>query len=51
LRTKLRRYMDRKYDNGVTGAEPITGGASGAIENIDDLPPAVRWAMKIAKRP
>jgi serine/threonine protein kinase len=51
LRTKLRRYMDRKYDNGSTSAEPITGGASGAIENIDDLPPAVRWAMKIANRP
>ncbi len=43
LRTKLRRYMDSKYANGAKGAEPT--------ENIDDLPPAVRWAMKIAKRP
>ncbi len=48
LRIKLRRYMDSKYANNIGGAD--SGSFGVAIDNDPDLPAAVRWAMKIARR-
>jgi serine/threonine protein kinase len=48
LRTKLRRYMDSKYANNFGGAD--AGSFNTTIDNDPDLPAAVRWAMKIARR-
>jgi serine/threonine protein kinase len=42
LRTKLRRYMDSKYTQGMSESQ--------AIANDLNLPPAVQWAMRMASQ-
>jgi serine/threonine protein kinase len=42
LRTKLRRYMDSKYTQGMSDSQ--------AIANDVNLPPAVQWAMRMASQ-
>ncbi len=42
LRTKLRRYMDSKYTQGMSDTQ--------AISNDVNLPPAVQWAMRMASQ-
>jgi serine/threonine protein kinase len=42
LRTKLRRYMDSKYTQGMSDTQ--------AIANDVNLPPAVQWAMRMASQ-
>jgi serine/threonine protein kinase len=42
LRSKLRRYMDSKYANAINSNE--------VNEQTVALPPAVRWAMRMASR-
>jgi serine/threonine protein kinase len=42
LRTKLRRYMDSKYTQGMSDTQAIA-------KNVN-LPPAVRWAMRMASQ-
>jgi serine/threonine protein kinase len=43
LRSKLRRYMDSKYANGM-------GDAHSVALNVN-LPPAVQWAIRMASQP
>ena len=42
LRTKLRRYIDSKYTQGMSDTQAIT--------NDVNLPPAVQWAMRMASQ-
>ncbi len=42
LRTKLRRYIDSKYTQGMSDTQAITNDAN--------LPPAVQWAMRMASQ-